>query len=128
MTQISKQFLRGNSDYSNITYVLSERDIIYIYFIDKIVSNPLQGNYSQKLLYTTPDGRILHAHNSYLQTAANHGLVIFAFFLIFIIILFRRKEKVFTIPFFISGILQYSIFWGASVADVFFYNLIEPKK
>ena len=125
--QISQQFLRGNSDMSNTTYIFSERDIIYVYYLDKIISNPVQGNYSQKLLYTTPDGRVLHAHNSYLQTAANHGLVIFGFFLIFIVFILKRKESAFTLPFLISGILQYTIFWGASVADVFFYNLIEPK-
>lgn len=125
--QISQQFLRGNSDISNTTYILSERDIIYVHYIDHILSNPIQGNYSQKLLFTTPDGRILHAHNSYLQTAANHGLIIFGLFIVFIFILIQKKEKLFVIPFLVSGILQYSIFWGASVTDVFFYNLIESK-
>jgi len=116
-----QQLFRGQTDLSESMNALSERDLIYKYFWDFIVDNPWLGNNSFKLLYTTLDGRILHAHNSYLQLFATNGILIGLLFMYFIIKHINKNNYIYVLPIIISGLLQYSIFWGTSFQDLIFY-------
>lgn len=124
---IIKQLLRGRSEITESMSAFSERDMLYRYFFDFIKQNPILGNNSFKLNYTTFDGRVLHAHNSYLQLFANNGIFIGSIFLTFIIRLVNRNNYIYVLPILVSGLLQYSVFWGTSFADVFFYFFIFSK-
>lgn len=121
---IIQQLFRGGLDSSN---VYSERDVLYKYYYDFIINNPVLGNNSYKLLYETHDGRILHAHNSYLQLFANHGLIISSLFLILIFINMSTSSLGLMFCIFITGLLQYSIFWGASLLDLVMYYILFKK-
>ena len=121
------QLLRGRTEITDSMSALSERDLLYKYFFDFIKQNPFLGNNSFKLNYTTVDGRVIHAHNSYLQLFANNGIFIGSIFLTFIIKLINRDNYIYVLPILLSGVLQYSIFWGTSFADLFFYFFIFSK-
>jgi hypothetical protein len=121
---ILEQLFRGRTDLSESMSALSERDLIYKYFWDFILENPWLGNNSFKLLFTTFDGRILHAHNSYLQLFATNGILIGSLFMFFIIKHINKDNYIFVLPILISGLLQYSIFWGTSFQDLVFYVIL----
>lgn len=122
---IKLQFTRGGMNVSLDAFKRVENFKFYLHFIQE---HPLLGNGSFKL-YHLFLGRLFHAHNSFIQVAATHGLIIFALYLILIIRNLNRKNYIFLLPFFLVSLSQYIIFWGISFADiVFFYFLIQYKK
>lgn len=119
---IMKQFLRGHEDIASAGF--SEREIIYPYFVDFISNHLWLGNHSYKLLIDMGDGRILHAHNSYLQTLATNGIIISLFYCYLIFHKMTFKNMKFILPFLIISITQTFILWGISLADLVFYAIL----
>lgn len=119
---ITKQFLRGHDDIATAGF--SEREIIYPYYVDFIKNHLWLGNNSYKLLIDMGDGRILHAHNSYLQTLSTNGLIITLFYCYFLFQNVTFKNIKFVLPFLIISITQSFILWGISLSDLVLYSIL----
>lgn len=119
---IMKQFLRGHEDIASAGF--SEREIIFPYFVDFISNHLWLGNNSYKFLIDMGDGRILHAHNSYLQTLATNGIIISIFYCYLIFHKMTFKNMKFIFPFLIISITQTFILWGISLNDLIFYGIL----
>lgn len=101
---------------------LSGREEVYPIYIDFIKNHLFFGNGSFKLLFQ--DGEFtLHAHNTYLQTFANNGLIIFLLYLFLLITCTNKRNAQFLIPIYICGFFQLFILWGTSYNDFVFYAL-----
>jgi len=122
---IKLQFTRGGMNTSLDAFKRLEILNFYINFIQE---HPLFGNGSFKLFHLFM-GRLFHAHNSFIQVAATHGLIIMGLYLFLILKNITRNNYKFILPFLVVSISQYVIFWGISFADiVFFYFLIQYNK
>lgn len=119
---VMKQFLRGHEDIASAGF--SEREIIFPYFVDFISNHLWLGNNSYKLLIDMGDGRILHAHNSYLQTLATNGIIISLLYCYLIFHKMTLKNMKFILPFLIISITQTFILWGISLADLVLYAIL----
>ncbi len=116
--EIFNQFTRGNTDTA-----LTGRPYIWAKFIAFIIENPLFGNGSVRLLVSRVVD-VIHAHNSFLQLIADHGLILSSIFLINIFIKINKYNLLCCVLVFLSSLTQYTIFWGFSVADVFFFAIL----
>lgn len=121
---IIKQFLRGQTDLNDTHKVFSERDKVYSYFWNTFLENPIFGNFSFKYYFTTNDGRVLHAHNSYLNFLSINGLVVSIIYLAFIVRHINKGNALFITPILLSGLFQTTIFWGTSFLDIFLYYFL----
>ncbi len=110
----------------------SGRTLIWANFLRFIEQNFWFGNGSDKLFFKEIDHenkqfKLVHAHNSYLEFLATHGLILSGFFGIILLYLWRRKNTVFIISILFFSIFQYGIFWGFSILDLVFVSfLISP--
>lgn len=121
---ITYQFFRGDVD-RNTVNALSERDIVYPFYWNFIKENLLLGNGSLK--YTAEimnDGRIFHAHNSYLQTIANNGIIISSIIFYIIISKINKSNYVYILVFLFTSFFQAFILWGISLNDIIFYRFL----
>lgn len=116
--RVSNQFFRGKENGD-----LSGRDRIFPYYIDFIESNLLLGNNFHKL-WGQIGGSIYHAHNSYLQSLANMGIVFFILLLVYLLSFVNKKNIVFLFPLFLYSSFQYGILWGVSFLDIIFFSLL----
>lgn len=103
---------------------ISGRDEIWEKMFSFIKENILLGNGS--LRYTIPyhDGSMAHAHNSFIQLFADHGVLIAVPFLLLIICRFNERNYPFLIFLLLTSFAQFTIFWAFSVPDVFFYAFL----
>ena len=116
--KILYQFLRGYDGSSvDLSLISSGRDSIYPQFWNFFKAHPLCGNGSSKL-WIMWDGKSCHAHNSYLMTLASNGLLISFFYFFIPFFNFSRKTFPYILVYLISGLFQYSIFWGISLNDI----------
>lgn len=118
LDSIISQFSRGTN-----TVNLSGRDEIWAKFIDFIYSHFWFGNGSAKVYvdyYTHP----IHAHNSFLQTLANNGIIIFLMFLSLIFMNTHRKNMIYIISMIMVSMFQYGVFWGISFMDIIFFVIL----
>jgi hypothetical protein len=103
---------------------LSARDWIASTYLDFIAEHPTFGNFGVKYYVATQgegaEPLIYHAHNSYLQVAATNG-VPFLLLLLIIISFAPWHRIVIAFPLLAYSLLQYGIFWGASVYDQLFW-------
>lgn len=116
--EIFSQFTRGNTDTA-----LTGRPEIWNKFFHFIKDNFFFGNGSVRLLVPR-DIDVIHAHNSFIQLLADHGIVLSLLLLINIVIRMNRRNMFFCLFFFFASLTQYTIFWGFSIADVFFYAVL----
>lgn len=124
MNIIFMQFFRG-ADSLSAGNALSERDVVYPYYWNYITNHPLCGNCSFKYyIDLMGDGRLFHAHNSYLQTLANNGFIIGSLYFLIVIRNIRKDNYIYIIPILAFAFLQTFIFWGLSLNDLIFYNLL----
>lgn len=100
--------------------ILSGRALIWGEFISFIKQNYIFGNNSYKY-YIDYFGNIAHAHNSYLQILATHGIFIFTLFIYFIFRNINKANYIYVIPILIYSFAQYGVFWGFSITDIILY-------
>ena len=110
---IFSQFTRDKG----IAGLLSGRDEIWADFWKFIQSNLFFGNGSSKFLVDYYSGPI-HAHNSFLQIIANHGILISLLFLFLLFSNIKRRNFIYVITLIFYSLLQYGIFWGISLIDI----------
>lgn len=117
--QIQSQFNRGGDSVD-----LTGRPYIWANFLSFIESHPIGGNGSVHYLIPYFHGNIAHAHNSFLQIIADHG-VILSFFYFFIIMSKINKCNIkFCLVLFFTSITQYILFWGFSFADTLLFAFL----
>lgn len=100
-------------------FEITGRQYIWRDFIQFIQENLFFGNSSIKLWL---DG--YHAHNSYLQVIATHGLLISLVVFALIYRNVRLSNWMFVLPILILGLSQYVFFWGISLMDIVFYSIL----
>jgi hypothetical protein len=117
---------------STIGINTSGRTLIWANFLQFIEQNLWFGNGSDKLFFKEIDHenkkfKLVHAHNSYLEFLATHGLILSGFFGFILLYLWRRKNSIFIVSILFFSIFQYGIFWGFSLLDLVFITfLISP--
>ena len=107
----------------------SGRTLIWINFIQFWNENKWFGFGSDKLLLKTIDQdkkkiKLIHAHNSYLEILASHGIILTLLFFSLLFFIWNKKNIVFILPICIYSLFQYGIFWGFSILDFFFISLL----
>jgi O-antigen ligase len=117
---IIHQFSRNEDDSSSM---LTGRTYIWASFGQFISENWLFGNGSVHLLVPYNTGPI-HAHNSFIQLLADHGIILASIYFFNILFRVREGKKAVFITFVVASLTQYVLFWGFSVNDVFFFALL----
>lgn len=112
------QFFNGKNQFD-----FSERDLIFPEYIAFIRDNLLFGNFVNKY-WININGRILHAHNSYLQTLASMGGILFAMYVIYLWKIIKKSRLLYLLPILLYSTFQFGIFWGVSLLDIIFFYFI----
>lgn len=115
---ISSQFIYWNGKIN-----LSERDLIYVEYINFIRENFFWGNFTNKYWILIED-RLYHAHNSYLSVIASMGFFSATLLFFYIYRLINKKNILYIAPILIYSIFQYGILWGVSLLDIVFFYFI----
>jgi hypothetical protein len=106
---------------------LSDRDQIGAAFLEFIRERPWFGNFGAKYFIALPGqaggSEIYHAHNSFLQVAATSGLPLLAV-LCLGCLQARQQRLLLVLPLLGYSMLQYGVFWGASVYDQLFWAVL----
>lgn len=102
---------------------LSGRDSIWKGFVDFISENLFFGNGSEKF-YVSHSGKLTHAHNSFLEVIATHGVLIFFMYLYLIFRNINHSNLVFVLLIIVYSMFQYGIFWGVSLMDIILFKLL----
>lgn len=120
---IESQFFRGRDiDYSG-------RDIIFDHYISFVREHPFFGNFFTKYWALQTTGKITHAHNSYLQTYANMGLILGSLVFFYIISKINKYNYIYILPILLYSSYQYGILWGVSYLDIiFFFFLFKSSR
>ena len=114
------QFSRDGDDSSSI---LTGRTFIWASFGKFISENILFGNGSVHLLVPYTSG-LIHAHNSFIQLLADHGIILATIYCLNIFLRIKKDKWVVFLTFIIASLTQYVLFWGFSANDVFFFALL----
>lgn len=114
-----RQFTRGNESIE-----LAGRDLIWNDYIIFIRENAIFGNGSVKY-FTDYFGQQATAHNSFLMTAASHGLIITVLYASAIIVSLNKKNAIYIATIVIFSFAQYSIFWGLSFNDIILFYFMS---
>lgn len=122
--KISKQYTKGSDKIE-----LSGRERIWPKYVNFISHNILFGYYSQKYRVDyNGEKKVAHAHNSFLQVLANHGIIIFLLYLILLFFNINRGNILFIGILIILSLFQYALFWGISLIDIiFFIFALKPR-
>lgn len=112
------QFLRGAE------VDLSGRDLVFPYYLNFILEYPLLGNFFHKHWAELEIDRVYHAHNSYLQTFANMGILFGALLLTYFFKKINRRNYIYVIPILAYSSFQYGILWGVSFLDIIFFYFL----
>ncbi len=108
--------------------ILSGREMIWPQFKNFIEAHPVFGNHSKKLLVDYHESeQVAHAHNSYLETLASQGIIIFGFFLLLIFLNLSVENFIFIFVLLIYSLTQYGVFWGISLTDIILFAFFQPK-
>lgn len=118
---ITKQF-EGHK--SSIT---SGRDNIWKTYYDMIENSVLLGNHSNQTRYGGEDNLKFHAHNSFIQCLADHGIIIFLLYISLIAININRRNWLYIGMLSLYSLTQYGFFWGVSLMDIVLYVFIFNK-
>lgn len=103
---------------------LSGRDLIWADFIQFIKENLLFGNHSSKYYFADYYSGPIHAHNSFLQIMANHGIIITLLFLLLILVNITKKNVMFVFTLLLYSLFQYGVFWGISITDIVLFIIL----
>lgn len=92
-------------------------------YLSFIGDNLLFGNGSFKM-WMLHNGKVFHGHNVFLQTLATNGIIIMLLYILLLIFNLNRKVIIYLLPILITGLTQYTYFWGISFVDIFLYFFI----
>lgn len=112
---------------------LAGRQQLWVNYADFIHNHPYFGNGSDKLYFRAYDRandkwKDMHAHNSFLMLISSHGWILSLLLFIFIILNFKKKNWVFILSILAYSFVQYGVFWGISLIDIFFFSLLLIPK
>ncbi|GAP67738.1 O-antigen ligase like membrane protein, partial [Bacteroidales bacterium 6E] len=117
--EILYQFTRGKEGVN----MFSGRFYIWNEFYNFIKQNLFWGNNSYKY-FIDYFGKRAHAHSSFLQILATHGIFITILYLILIVKNLNKINFPFVLVMLIYSTSQYGIFWGFSMTDIVLFILI----
>lgn len=124
---VLSQLTRGDTDFSTVN-ALSERDIVYPFYLQYIKENFFMGYGSFKYFADImSDGRMFHAHNAYLQTMANNGVPISLLYFGLIVSNINKRNYLYVLPILLMAFFQCLILWGISLPDIIFYKFLFNK-
>jgi hypothetical protein len=107
---------------------LTGREQTWMRYANYIQDHLLLGNGSHKyLIYYDGSDKSYHAHNSFLQVFATHGIIIFSLHILLILFNINRRNFIFVIVLVFYSITQYGIFWGISLTDIIFILFLLNK-
>lgn len=110
----------------------SGRTIIWLNFMNFIFEHPLIGNGTHKvslrILNKKKEIEYMHAHNSFIQYAATNGLIMLFLMCLLLFLKWNWKNSILIFCVIIYSQLQYGIFWGISLLDIYFIYLICSTK
>lgn len=110
----------------------SGRTIIWLNYMSFIFEHPLIGNGTHKIslriLNKNNENEYIHAHNSFLQYAATNGLLMLFLMLLLLFLKWNWRNSILIFCIIIYSQLQYGIFWGISLLDIYFIYLICSTK
>jgi len=112
--------LLGITSVHDLNQLMSERIRIAYKFYDFIKSNMLLGNNSVQYRYINASGKQFHAHNSFIQTIANHGLIYFLLIMGLIITQIRSSNVSSLFFLFLLSLCNHVLFWGFYHVDLIF--------
>jgi len=125
---VQKELLRDAGDMNSAS---SGRLDIYEAAWNYIKENPVFGTFSNRYRDLSQRG-VEHAHNSFLQCMADHGIPMFLLVMCIYISMVNRKNLPYAMSIAAFSMLNYLAFWGCSDHDIFiFYMLTQlqlPKK
>jgi hypothetical protein len=101
------------------TIELSGRDEIWAKFFQFIGDHLILGNGSFKYVVDYHH-TYAHAHNSFLEVMATHGLIIFIFHIVLILLNIKKSNFIYVMTLLVFSVAQYGIFWGISITDIIF--------
>lgn len=105
---------------------MGSRYIIWEEAIEFIHAHLLWGNHSAHI-YFDYFGTELHAHNSFLQIIAMHGVVLASLLFLFVGANISKRNFPYVLAIIAYSLTQYGIFWAISALDiVFYYFLLVP--
>ena len=117
---ILMQFTRNNGNIE-----LAGRDLIWHHFFNFIEDNLILGNGSYKLFIPYYQGRMAHAHNSFIELLATNGIIIFTLYMFLIFKNIKINNIKFVFSLFVFSMAQYIIFWGISLEDIVLFYLLK---
>lgn len=110
----------------------SGRKLIWLNYVEILSAHPWTGNGSNKLMFKTLNPKTheveqMHAHNSFFMIFGTHGFLLGTFYLVILLIWWKKKNFAILFTIIVYSISQYGIFWGFSLLDlVFIAALITP--
>lgn len=125
--EIISQFMRGG-DEVDLEAGLTGRPIIWAAFFVFISNHIFFGNGSIHYMVPYADDRIAHAHNSFIQLYADHGIFIASFYLFALFRKINKQNLKYCLPIFFMSLFQYCAFWGFSIPDVFLFAFLCNKR
>ncbi|WP_288340669.1 O-antigen ligase family protein [uncultured Roseivirga sp.] len=117
---ILSQVFRDRDILSEVAYRMAVYDKGLLFIKENLVF----GNFGTKY-YFEQGGRTFHLHNSFLETLASNGIIVMALIVILLIVLIRRGDGKNVLLFSMASILQFGLFWGLSIMDIFLFT--NPK-
>lgn len=115
---ISLQFTRGDE-----SSMLTGRPYIWSLFFNFISNHFFFGNGSVHILVPYYSG-LIHAHNSFIQLLADHGIILWLYYLIMVFSRINKNNWPYCMPLLVVSLSQYVLFWGFTVDDVFFFAFL----
>lgn len=120
---LENQFFRGKE------VDMSGRDMVFPYYFNFIIEHRLFGNFFSKHWAELQLDRVYHAHNSFLQTFTNMGLLFGCVLMGFLLRKINRLNYLYVTPILVYSMFQYGILWGVSFLDIlFFFFLLNVGK
>lgn len=121
---IVRQFIRGAENVT-LEVLLARRTEIWPRTWEFITRNPLLGNGSLSFRLDL-GSRTAHAHNSFLQMLATHG-VLGLLPIAYLFLSIRRRTVIFALPLLLYSQFQYGVFWNISLMDIVLYHFLGPS-
>jgi len=107
----------------------SGRKLIWLNYVDFLNRHPWTGNSSNKLMFRalnpkTREVELIHAHNSFFVFFGTHGFILGMFYILILIVWWKRKNFAVLLTIIAYSLLQYGIFWGFSLIDIVFISML----